>query len=116
MAFPAEETTQDKEVTALKRAKLKLETELDSERNEAFKLRERVHELELDVREGLARVRPFRLAFAPVGALTDSLIRPAGLARSGKGRPGGRRAEEADQRECFSSNCSPAWLTVRAPL
>lgn len=56
--FAAEETPQDKEVAALKRAKLKLETELDSERNEAFKLRDRVHELELDVREGLARVRP----------------------------------------------------------
>ncbi|GAA5906978.1 hypothetical protein JCM8208_003729 [Rhodotorula glutinis] len=53
--FAAEETPQDKEVAALKRAKLKLETELDSERNEAFKLRDRVHELELDVREGLAR-------------------------------------------------------------
>ncbi|KPV73221.1 uncharacterized protein RHOBADRAFT_45789 [Rhodotorula graminis WP1] len=53
--FAADETPLDKEVATLKRAKLKLETELDSERNEAFKLRHRVHELELDVREGMAR-------------------------------------------------------------
>ncbi|BGP43634.1 hypothetical protein JCM10449v2_007675 [Rhodotorula kratochvilovae] len=57
MAFPAEETQHDKEVAALKRAKLKLETELDSERNEGFKLKERVRELELDVRDGMARAQ-----------------------------------------------------------
>lgn len=57
MGFPAEETPQDRELAALKRAKVKLETELDSERNEALKLKDRVHELELEVREGLTKAR-----------------------------------------------------------
>ncbi|GAA5820278.1 hypothetical protein JCM3770_002449 [Rhodotorula araucariae] len=57
MAFPSEDTPHDTEVAALKRAKLKLETELDSERNEGFKLKERVRELELDVRDGMARAQ-----------------------------------------------------------
>lgn len=57
MGFPGEETPQDREIATLKRAKLKLETELDSERNEALKLKDRVHELELEVREGLTKVR-----------------------------------------------------------
>ncbi|BGP35526.1 hypothetical protein JCM10296v2_007364 [Rhodotorula toruloides] len=55
MGFPAEETPQDREIAALKRAKVKLETELNSERNEALKLKDRVRELELEVREGLAK-------------------------------------------------------------
>lgn len=62
MAFPAEETAQDREIAQLKRAKVKLETELDSERNDALKLRQRVKDLELEVRDeaGKARLRDFR--------------------------------------------------------
>ncbi|BGP27788.1 cell wall surface anchor family protein [Rhodotorula toruloides] len=57
MGFPVEEMPEDREIATLKRAKGKIETELDSERNEALKLKDRVRELELEVREGLTKAQ-----------------------------------------------------------